>query len=67
VRRHFGLDSVVLLGHSWGTVLALEYAIRHPERVSALILMNPAPASRDDFLAARETGARPIGRRTWRR
>lgn len=45
VRRHFGLDAPVLLGHSWGTVLALEYALRHPGRVSNLILMNPAPAS----------------------
>src|SRR5216683_2387884 len=49
VRRHFGLGSVAILGHSWGTVLALEYAIRHPDRVSHLILMNPAPASNDDF------------------
>ena len=39
VRQHFRLDSVVLLGHSWGTVLALEYALRHAERVSHLILM----------------------------
>jgi proline iminopeptidase len=29
VREHFHLDRVVLLGHSWGTVLALEYALRH--------------------------------------
>src|SRR6185369_16302589 len=28
VRQHFKLNSVVLLGHSWGTVLALEYALR---------------------------------------
>jgi proline iminopeptidase len=49
VRQHFHLDSMVLLGHSWGTVLALEYAIRHPERVSRLVLMNPAPASADDL------------------
>jgi proline iminopeptidase len=27
VRQHFRLNSVVLLGHSWGTVLALEYAL----------------------------------------
>jgi len=33
VRRHFGLDSMALLGHSWGSLLALEYATRHPERV----------------------------------
>jgi proline iminopeptidase len=49
VRQYFHLDSVVLPGHSWGTVLALEYAVRHPERVSRMILMNPAPASTDDY------------------
>lgn len=49
VREHFHLDKVVLLGHSWGTVLALEYALRHPERVSRLVLMDPAPASSADI------------------
>jgi proline iminopeptidase len=49
VRQYFHLDSVALLGHSWGTVLALEYALRYPERVSHMVLMNPAPASADDF------------------
>src|SRR5262249_28515490 len=49
VREHFKLDSVVLLGHSWGTVLALEYALRYPQRVSRMILMNPAPPSTDDY------------------
>ena len=49
VRQHFHLDSVVLLGHSWGTVLALEYALRNPQRVSRLLLMNPSPASADDY------------------
>ena len=49
VRQHFRLDKVVLLGHSWGTVLALEYALRYPQHVSRLILMNPGPASADDY------------------
>src|SRR5215472_85841 len=49
VRQHFHLEKVVLLGHSWGTVLALEYALRHPERVSRLVLMDPAPASAADI------------------
>jgi proline iminopeptidase len=49
VREHFKLDQVILLGHSWGTVLALEYALRYPQRVSGLILMNPAPASTADY------------------
>ena len=49
VREHFQLRTTALLGHSWGTVLALEYALRHPDRVSHLILMNPAPASAADY------------------
>jgi len=49
VRDHFQLDKVVLLGHSWGTVLALEYALRYPERVSRLVLMDPAPVSIADI------------------
>lgn len=57
VREHFHLDKVVLLGHSWGTVLALEYALRHPERVSRLVLMDPAPASVADINRFREERA----------
>jgi pimeloyl-ACP methyl ester carboxylesterase len=56
VRQYFHLDSVVLLGHSWGTVLALEDAVRYPERVSGLILMNPAPASADDYKELKKNG-----------
>jgi proline iminopeptidase len=48
VRQYYHLDSVALLGHSWGTVIALEYALRYPQHVSRLILMNPAPASSED-------------------
>jgi proline iminopeptidase len=54
LRQHFHLDSVVVLGHSWGTVLALEYALRYPEHVSRLILMNPGPASTDDYNGLRK-------------
>jgi proline iminopeptidase len=54
VRRHFGFDSVALLGHSWGGVLAMEYATRHPDRVSHLILADTAPASAEDWLALRQ-------------
>ena len=49
VREHFHLDKVVLLGHSWGTVLALKYTLRQPQRVSRLVLMDPAPASAADI------------------
>ncbi len=48
VRQHFDLEAPTLLAHSWGAVLALEYALRYPTHVSRLILMNPAPASSAD-------------------
>ena len=44
IRQHFRFDAPALLGHPWGAVIAAEYALRHPERVSRLILMNPKAA-----------------------
>ncbi len=38
LRRHLGIEKWVVFGGSWGSTLALAYAIRHPERVSGLIL-----------------------------
>jgi proline iminopeptidase len=61
VRQHFRLQSSALLGHSWGTVLALEYALRHPERVSHMILMNPGPASAGDFAVLRKAYLQKLG------
>ncbi len=49
LRTHLRLEQAALLGHSWGGLLALEYALRHPERVSQLILLNTAPVSYEDF------------------
>lgn len=54
VRRYFQMETVALLGHSWGATLALEYAIRHSDRVSHLILLNTAPVSREDYLLLRQ-------------
>jgi proline iminopeptidase len=61
VREHFLLDAPALLGHSWGAVLALEYAIRYPTRVSHLILMNPAPASVSDLAVFRKAYLEKLG------
>jgi proline iminopeptidase len=61
VRRHFQLESSAMLGHSWGAVLALEYARRHATRVSHLILMNPAPASASDLAVFRKAYTGRLG------
>jgi proline iminopeptidase len=58
VRSGFGLEAVAVLGHSWGGVLAMEYALRHPDRVSHLLLLDTGPASADDWRSFREGLAR---------
>ena len=42
VRTALGLtkDNFVLLGHSWGGILALEYALRHPQALKGLVISN---------------------------
>lgn len=38
LRKHVGVERWLVFGGSWGSTLALAYAERHPERVSALVL-----------------------------
>lgn len=45
VRKAFGLTKATIAGHSWGGLLALQYAIAHPEAVSKMILISPLSAS----------------------
>jgi proline iminopeptidase len=42
VREALDLDrrSFVLYGHSWGGILAIEYALAHPERLKGLVISN---------------------------
>lgn len=42
VRAGLGLERMVLYGHSWGGMLAIEYALRHPERLAGLVISNMA-------------------------
>jgi proline iminopeptidase len=42
LRSALGYDKVHLLGHSWGTILALEYYKAHPEHVVSLTLASAA-------------------------
>lgn len=53
IRRHFGLERLTLLGHSWGAALAVLYAARHPDHVERIILNGPMPPARVPFEAER--------------
>lgn len=42
LRNHLGVDKWHVLGHSWGTILAVEYYKVHPEHVVSLTLSSAA-------------------------
>jgi proline iminopeptidase len=39
LRRELGVPKIALLGHSYGSILALEYAALHPANVSRMVLI----------------------------
>jgi proline iminopeptidase len=41
------LDRLVLVGHSWGGMLGIEYALRRPERLSGFVLSNMSASFAD--------------------
>jgi proline iminopeptidase len=40
VRRGLGLDNFVLYGHSWGGILAMEYALHYQQHLRGLVISN---------------------------
>lgn len=46
MRQHWGLERLTIAGYSWGGLLALLYALQHPDRVERLALVSPAPVWR---------------------
>jgi proline iminopeptidase len=52
LREIWGLERLVIVGYSWGGLLAQLYATTHPARVERLALVSPAPswrAAREEF------------------
>jgi proline iminopeptidase len=59
LRALWGIDRLSIVGYSWGGLLALLYALEHPENVERLALVSPAPTWR----AAREQFEQAFSRR----
>ena len=45
LRIAFGIEKLNLIGHSWGGLLAMYYAVEHPEKVKRLITVSSAPVN----------------------
>ncbi len=62
VRRALGLDrdSFVLLGHSWGGILAIEYALAHGEHLRGLVISNMMSSVPDYNAYARDVLMPPM-------
>ena len=63
LREHLGYERVAVLGLSFGGCVALEYALRYPERLSHLILLSTDSGGEEDEVEfetnARRKGATP--------
>lgn len=49
IRKFFGYKKITIVGHSWGGLLAMQYAIVHPEAIVKLILLNACPPSSEEY------------------
>jgi len=45
LRKQFGLEKLNIIGHSWGGLLAMYYAVEYPANVNRLILVDAAPVN----------------------
>ena len=54
VRAASGVETVHLLGHSWGGLVALSYAVTHPERIRSIVLASCGPPTWDGVLTCFE-------------
>ncbi|WFE68201.1 alpha/beta hydrolase [Thiomicrospira sp. R3] len=46
LRRHEQAGQLILIGHSWGALMAQYYAREHPTRIARLVVLNPVDPDR---------------------
>ena len=60
LRKHLGQDQLLLLGHSWGGMLALSYGGTHPDRTQAIVALASGPIAEDHAEAEEENVRRRL-------
>ncbi len=60
LRKALKFEKVTIVGHSWGGMLAMHYAVKYPKNIKKLVLMNTvASSSIRDFLEEVEKRTQP--------
>jgi proline iminopeptidase len=57
LRKQLGDDRLLLIGHSWGAMLALSYAGTHPDRVKGIVSLCSGPTA-EEHAEAEEVNVR---------
>lgn len=61
IRQSLNTQQIVLIAHSFGAGLAMQYAVRHPERVRAMVITNSTTAFADpEDVSMRESRERMV-------
>ncbi len=63
LRKHLNQPKLLLVGHSWGGMLALSYAGTYPDRVRAVISIDAGPIAEEHAIAEEANALRRLDRR----
>ncbi|CAN7511495.1 alpha/beta fold hydrolase [Rossellomorea sp. LjRoot5] len=61
VRKSLNLEKMTLFGESWGSILGLSYAAKHPDRIHKLVITAAIGLSSQDYRAFKERLFRKLG------
>ncbi len=63
IRKELGSDKIIIVGLSWGSMLAAQYAAVHPNRIAAIVFESPGEIWSGSYLTEQEweeiSGKRP--------